>query len=262
MDRFNWATRVRAWKPASLKSSAEDLRKASIGPRASARGNGLGLRLSPLNFYGLQLGHARPRVETLEFQEFLDELKGFNWATRVRAWKPYYPGCECASCSKSFNWATRVRAWKPRDRYRGRAPNNRFNWATRVRAWKLRYLGGKPKQDYTLQLGHARPRVETPPELPLTICRICFNWATRVRAWKLLEVCDGNRVDYLASIGPRASARGNSSLDYPLSPVAICFNWATRVRAWKLANRLITQREGRASIGPRASARGNWLPLV
>ncbi len=84
---FNWATRVRAWKSYSLCPSCSAqtplqlghartrveiipscpyetvLRKASIGPRAYARGN------QPV----IRPWHAH--------------IIRFNWATRVRAWK-------------------------------------------------------------------------------------------------------------------------------------------------------------------------------
>jgi len=87
--RFNWATRVRAWKPTSDDASAGRYYFASIGPRASARGNPfLGFVLF-VSFEPLQLGHARPRVETRPACFNPAHLyAGFNWATRVRAWKP------------------------------------------------------------------------------------------------------------------------------------------------------------------------------
>jgi len=86
---FNWATRVRAWKPTSDDASAGRYYFASIGPRASARGNPfLGFVLF-VSFEPLQLGHARPRVETRPACFNPAHLyAGFNWATRVRAWKP------------------------------------------------------------------------------------------------------------------------------------------------------------------------------
>jgi len=60
-----------------------------------------------------------------------------------------------------------------------------------------------------LQLGHARPHVET---------------IERDAGFPLFDV---------ASIGPRASARGNSGCGFHTRSNKTCFNWATRVRAWK-----------------------------
>jgi len=60
---------------------------------------------------GLQLGHARPRVETSPQIEERTAMERFNWATRVRAWKLTIPDSTKLPL-KSFNWATRVRAWK------------------------------------------------------------------------------------------------------------------------------------------------------
>src|SRR6266540_841910 len=90
----------------------------------------------------LQLGHARPRVETESFAGRTEQTSScFNWATRVRAWKPVTLWC-ASSIVMSFNWATRVRAWKRQSGILCRNPYARFNWATRVRAWKLRCWGG------------------------------------------------------------------------------------------------------------------------
>ncbi len=78
---------------------------------------------APAATISLQLGHARPRVETLGprasargnpsegFPVSLYE-SSFNWATRVRAWKPYFHNVSRVRGLR-FNWATRVRAWKP-----------------------------------------------------------------------------------------------------------------------------------------------------
>src|SRR2546421_524986 len=87
---FNWATRSRAWKPIIAKVNIQSFhmlqlghalsrvetteppegqpsaRKASIGPRALARGN-------------------KERLKLLEHR-----ASCFNWATRSRAWKPIY----------------------------------------------------------------------------------------------------------------------------------------------------------------------------
>src|SRR6266498_1883278 len=109
----------------------------------------------------LQLGHARPRVETESFAGRTEQTSScFNWATRVRAWKPVTLWC-ASSIVMSFNWATRVRAWKRQSGILCRNPYARFNWATRVRAWKLYEPTTSPSASQTLQLGHARPRVET-----------------------------------------------------------------------------------------------------
>src|SRR6266498_450753 len=113
----------------------------------------------------LQLGHARPRVETESFAGRTEQTSScFNWATRVRAWKPVTLWC-ASSIVMSFNWATRVRAWKRQSGILCRNPYARFNWATRVRAWKRHIEDDGRIHPDLLQLGHARPRVETAPEL-------------------------------------------------------------------------------------------------
>src|SRR5260370_39057899 len=61
---------------------------ASMGPRASARGNGELITLDPVTASSLQWGHARPRVETTRHSGKSTTLTVcFNGATRVRAWK-------------------------------------------------------------------------------------------------------------------------------------------------------------------------------
>ncbi len=156
---FNWATRVRAWKciPDEGTFSEEDLLQlghartrveiihrdscclragnASIGPRAYARGN------IPI----IIIWRTAPI--------------GFNWATRVRAWK-WITSLRRSRQVLGFNWATRVRAWKSTYQNVVQAQEICFNWATRVRAWKYSTRWDRPAKPKKLQLGHARTRVE------------------------------------------------------------------------------------------------------
>ena len=133
-------------------------------------------------------------------------------------------------------------------------------------------------------MGHARPRVETgcrsfspsplwiasigprasargnaAPFLRAVACDLLdrFNWATRVRAWKPSWAIPRALRANCASIGPRASARGNRSRHSCSRDRSYRFNWATRVRAWKRFTPQSQKDFRHASIGPRASARGN-----
>ena len=87
---------------------------------------------------------------------------------------------------------------------------------------------GSPK----LQWGHERALVEITPGLRQSLGQSCFNGATSARSWKSVMSAWKPSTD-LASMGPRARARGNEGSE------------------------LAVLNGGAASMGPRARARGN-----
>src|SRR6266545_467284 len=134
----------------------------------------------------LQLGHARPRVETRQSPHHSTRRPGFNWATRVRAWKLVAarlvlrrsgslqlgharPRVETLRlfCEqwRAISWIASI---GPRASARGNLPGRSLGLSGPI----------------ALQLGHARPRVETDLVTAAAGISPRFNWATRVRAWK------------------------------------------------------------------------------
>src|SRR6266545_1915468 len=156
---------------------------ASIGPRASARGNQRSaFPLTPVR--KLQLGHARPRVETRCTGR--ESVEGLAASIGPRA---SARGNEALVQGRRRPDRLQLGHARPRvetsPQIEERTAMERFNWATRVRAWKL--------------------TIPDSTKLPLK----SFNWATRVRAWKQNRLQAEQNKLLLASIGPRASARGN-----------------------------------------------------
>ncbi len=108
-----------------------------------------------------------------------------------------------------------------------------------------------------LQLGHALSRVESILQIVASsIGTTGFNWATRSRAWKAWIPSGSRSPIILASIGPRALARGKPHCGGLSRMHLSSFNWATRSRAWKEDKSRALRLECYTSIGPRALARG------
>ncbi len=143
--------------------------------------------------------------------------------------------------------------------WRTRSPATRFNGAARVRTRKSETSYEVGQMVKPLQWGRARPHAEMRPQHP--------------RA---------HRLHALASMGPRASARGNRKTRRPSAASSPCFNGAARVRTRKSSSLILDiassgllqwgrarphaeispkvctpSRALSASMGPRASARGN-----
>ena len=140
----------------------------------------------------------------------LGELKelGFNWATRSRAWKEgIYDGRICRICMLQLGHAL-SRVESERRKANRRITKCRFNWATRSRAWKVRALKTWTKSREELQLGHALSRVERLSGAGPFVVREWLQLGhalSRVERVERLALADYRR---LASIGPRALARG------------------------------------------------------
>ncbi len=280
MNGFNWATRSRAWKVIITGFAPAANVGLQLG-HALSRVERVTKGLATTEVSRLQLGHALSRVEStrIHIEPVCQRLASIG--PRALARGKTQTVSNTGLTFLGFNWATRSRAWK--------VQVEQFDkqWNKRLQLGHALSRVESPRRDRDLdrlsqlQLGHALSRVErffvvtnaAPP-------RSRFNWATRSRAWKARKpstclparpplqlghalsrvergaITPDERVEALASIGPRALARGKTWPHSPCTPYKDSFNWATRSRAWKEFAEPLVDRGSLASIGPRALARG------
>src|ERR1019366_8866520 len=158
--RLQWGHERALVEISAFSPQAESLRRASMGPRARARGN-TAANIQGINENALQWGHERALVEIPLTTEEKAEVLQLQW-------------------------------------------------------------------------GHERALVEITPGLRQSLGQSCFNGATSARSWKSVMSAWKPSTD-LASMGPRARARGNEGSE------------------------LAVLNGGAASMGPRARARGNHM---
>ncbi len=257
--------------------------RASMGPRASARGNEATVVQARKFFMELQWGRARPHAEMRRSRSSPADPSGrFNGAARVRTRKflgvppvrrrhrelqwgrarphaeiglhgrPARPGGTAsmgprASARGNSLLETPIASamhasMGPRASARGnqrrglehRCSPARFNGAARVRTRKS-----------------SRPSRSPAPGR-------CFNGAARVRTRKCERLAPDDSLDHHASMGPRASARGNLANERKTHEEALELQWGRARPHAEIGARGIEQNsESIASMGPRASARGN-----
>ena len=155
------------------------------------------------------MGHALSRVESNERCDFSVVINRLQLGHALSRVERAVLTIHLRDCNCSFNWATRSRAWKA----------SMESTCHRARAW--------------LQLGHALSRVESGVRCCAGPAPRSFNWATRSRAWKVANCTESGHYQVMASIGPRALARGKLDFLRRYYWLHFCFNWATRSRAWK-----------------------------
>ena len=107
--------------------------------------------------------------------------------------------CNPREFQERFNGATSARSWKYGPLRRLRHSPLRFNGATSARSWKSKTGFG------------------------LHVTVLCFNGATSARSWKYHEDAAEAR-EWLASMGPRARARGNMT-GYQQVVAAVRLQW-------------------------------------
>ncbi len=232
--------------------------QASMGPRASARGN----RITAFRRNEQQPASMGPRASARGNHVRHDRLHphvSASMGPRASARGNLQTRLDAAAFADTASMGPRASARGNRS-LRGRKPGrkNGFNGAARVRTRKCDRRG-RPR----------RPRTR-------------FNGAARVRTRKFEAYAVANLVAKMASMGPRASARGNDAPSARSSAGLQRFNGAARVRTRKWSSNgasrslhqllqwgrarphaeifkrgLEREHPERASMGPRASARGN-----
>ncbi len=209
MNRFNWATRSRAWKVVKKWKEQGTLAEASIGPRALARGKRF----------------LRSRVRSGECC--------FNWATRSRAWKGFGTSLTRGSAMSLQLGHALSRVESKFGKFRRSGSLESFNWATRSRAWKEHSTFPLTIRRNALQLGHALSRVESADRYRDLHRSDRASIGPRALARGKLDAIHLGAWSIDASIGPRALARGKTRRKRGIRATSYCFNWATRSRAWK-----------------------------
>src|ERR1017187_10364665 len=108
---------------------------------------------------------------------------------------------------------------------------------------------------FWLLWGHERALVEIKRLCELHGELSCFNGATSARSWKLSAFASST-VNCLASMGPRARARGNTAPR--VSRIgARTLQWGHERALVEIGIRALHRGPAQASMGPRARARGN-----
>ena len=164
--------------------------KASMGPRARARGNGAaGGRAAGRGTASMgPRARARGNVTVvIHYGDFATASMGPRARARGNS-AGWTAGC-LAKCT-SFNGATSARSWKSA-------------------------VVKRPRKEKPASMGpRARARGNQAQAIFSTVCLACFNGATSARSWKYGGHLRGHGSGR-ASMGPRARARGNAGAGRP-----------------------------------------------
>ncbi len=259
--------------------------RASMGPRASARGNRAGI-CAPTSSGAASMGPRASARGNHKRNSAGGSLVGcFNGAARVRTRKSRgRAGCGFRGRA-SMGPRASARGNDSHQRRRN-SRHERFNGAARVRTRKCGSPSLQMRAANWLQWGRARPHAEMASSArPARRLMLSFNGAARVRTRKSEHRSSYCLASRKASMGPRASARGNRT-NLARKRVSMCrLQWGrarphaeiwhrvpwtsspSSALQWGRARphaeipvpRRQPLRRRRASMGPRASARGNNL---